>query len=53
MAMLMATRDPALMARPIGLRSLATDAAMRPEPEQEGMEAAIAKAEALSIGVQS
>lgn len=33
MAMLMATRDPALMAKPIGLRSLATYAAMRPEPE--------------------
>ncbi len=46
MAMLMATRDPALIAKPIGLGSLATYAGMRPEPDREAMEAAIAKAEA-------
>lgn len=46
MAMLMATRDPALMAKPIGLASLATYAAMRPEPDREVMEEAIARAEA-------
>lgn len=45
-AMLMATRDPDLMAKPIGLRSLATYAGMRPEPDRAAMEAAIARAEA-------
>ncbi|KPF91883.1 hypothetical protein IP81_07395 [Novosphingobium sp. AAP83] len=46
MAMLMATRDPELMAKPIGLGSLATYAAIRPEPDRAAMEQAIARAEA-------
>lgn len=46
LAMLIATRDPALMAKPIGLGSLAAYAAIRPEPDIAAMEQAIARAEA-------